>query len=281
MAREKIIKKTLYHLLVALFGFAMVYPVLWMVVGSFRDNVEILSGTLSLIPNDWARGLINFQNGWRGFAGTTFSTFFRNSFILAGSATIGALLSSSVVAYSLSRLRYPGRRLIFILMLSTMMIPGQVIMIPQFIIFHSLGLVGTFTPLILPAFFGHGFFIFLMMQFMVSIPKELDEAAIVDGCNKYTVFTRIVFPLLKPALITTAIIQFYWAWDNFMGPLIYLQGREQWPVSIALRNFVYAGNTDFGAMFAMSTLSLIPVFVMFLIFNKRLVEGINTSGIKG
>jgi len=281
MATKKLVSKTIYHILVAAFGFIMVYPVLWMVIGSFRNNPEILSGTLSLIPNDWSQGVENFRTGWAGFAGTTFSTFFTNSLILAVSATVGVLLSSSVVAYSLSRLRYPGRRVVFMLMLSTMMIPGQVIMIPQFIIFHSLGLVGTFVPLILPAFFGHGFFIFLMMQFMVSIPKELDEAAIVDGCNKYTVFTRIVFPLLKPALITTAIIQFYWAWDNFMGPLIYLQNVSQWPVSIALRNFVYAGNTNFGAMFAMSTLSLIPVFVMFLIFNKRLVEGINTSGIKG
>ena len=269
-----------YHIFVLLFGFVMVYPVLWMVSGSLKTNVEITSGALTLIPRYWMWE--NFSTGWRGFAGITFTTFFQNSFIIATMSTIGIVLSSSLVAYSFARMRFRGRTLLFTIMLSTMMIPGQVIMIPQFLIFHRLGLVNTFVPLIGPAFFGGAFFIFLIMQFMVSIPKELDEAAICDGCNKYTVFIRIIFPLLKPALITTAIINFYWAWDNFMGPLIYLNSPRLFTVSLALRLFAdTASITDYGAMFAMSTLSLVPVFVMFLFFNKHLVEGINTSGIKG
>jgi len=276
----KIFTVALYHVLVVIFGFVMVYPVLWMISGSLKTNVEIMSGALTLIPRYWAWE--NFSNGWAGFAGVTFTTFFRNSAIIAISSTIAITISSSIIAYSFSRMRYPGRTVLFTIMLSTMMIPGQVIMIPQFLIFHRLGLVNTFVPLILPAFFGGAFFIFLIMQFMVSIPKELDEAAICDGCNKYTVFFRIIFPLLKPALITTAIINFYWAWDNFMGPLIYLNNPRLFTVSLALRLFAdTASITDYGAMFAMSTLSLVPVFVMFLFFNKHLVEGINTSGIKG
>jgi len=270
----------LYHVLVFTFGFFMVFPVLWMISGSLKTNVEIVSGALTLIPRYWMWE--NFANGWRGFAGITFATFFQNSLIISVFSTIGITLSSSLVAYSFARMRYKGRKLLFTIMLSTMMIPGQVVMIPQFLIFHNLGLVNTFVPLILPSFFGGAFFIFLMMQFMVSIPKELDEAAICDGCNKYTVFLRIIFPLLKPALITTAIIHFYWAWDNFMGPLIYLNSPRLFTVSLALRMFAdTASVTDYGAMFAMSTLSLLPVFIMFLFFNKHLVEGINTSGIKG
>ena len=269
-----------YHILVAVFGFIMVYPVLWMISGSLKTNVEIVSGALTLIPRYWRWD--NFATGWRGFAGVTFGTFFRNSFIIAGVSTIGITLSSALVAYSFARMRFRGRVILFTIMLSTMMIPGQVVIIPQFLIFHRLGFVNTFIPLTVPTFFGGAFFIFLMMQFMVSIPKELDEAAICDGCNKYTVFFRIVFPLLKPALITTAIIQFYWAWDNFMGPLIYLNSPRLFTVSLALRLFAdTASITDYGAMFAMSTLSLLPVFIMFLFFNKHLVEGINTSGIKG
>lgn len=280
MKKNSLTKKMVYHSLVLLFGFIMVYPVLWMVSGSLKTNVEIATGSLSLIPTQWRWE--NFATGWRGFGGIGFDTFFINSLFIATLSTIGTVLSSSVVAYAFSRLRFRGRKIWFSIMLSTMMIPGQVIMIPQFIIFHRLNLVGSYVPLILPAFFGHAFFIFLIMQFMVSIPKELDEAAIVDGCNKYTVFTRIIFPLLKPALITSAIIQFYWAWDDFLGPLIYITDPNRYTVSLALRMFAdTASVTDFGAMFAMSTLSLLPVFIMFLIFNKKLVEGINTSGIKG
>jgi len=280
MIRKNVASQVLYHLLVAAFGFIMVYPVLWMVTGSLKTNQEIASGALTLIPRYWMWE--NFVNGWRGFAGVTFTTFFRNSFFISIVATAGVTLSSSLIAYSFARMKFPGRRILFMIMLSTMMIPGQVIMIPQFLIFHRIGWVNTFLPLTLPTFFGGAFFIFLIMQFMVSIPKELDEAAICDGCNKYSVFFRIIFPLLKPALITTAIIQFYWAWDNFMGPLIYLNNPRLFTVSLALRLFAdTASVTDYGAMFAMSTLSLVPVFVMFLMFNKHLVEGINTSGIKG
>ena len=280
MAKNKTISVVMYHLLVAAFGFVMIYPVLWMISGSLKTNVEITSGALTLIPRYWRWE--NFTNGWRGFAGVSFATFFRNSFVIAISSTIGITISSAVVAYSFARNKYKGRAILFTIMLSTMMIPGQVIMIPQFLIFHRFGLVNTFVPLILPSFFGGAFFIFLIMQFMVSIPKELDEAAICDGCNRYTVFGRIILPLLKPALITTALIQFYWAWDNFMGPLIYLNNPRLFTVSLALRMFAdTASITDYGAMFAMSTLSLLPVFIMFLFFNKHLVEGINTSGIKG
>jgi multiple sugar transport system permease protein len=269
-----------FHLFLILFGLAMIYPVIWMISGAFKDNVEILSGSMNIIPRNLNLG--NFTKGWQGFGGISFATFFKNSFFITAMSTFGTVISSALIAYAFSRVEYKGRKIWFSAMLLTMMLPGQVILIPQYIIYNSLGLVGSPIPLILPHFFGQAFFIFQMMQFMVSIPKELDESAYMDGCSKYTIFTRIIFPLLKPAIITTTIIQFYWKWDDFMGPLIYLNKPESYTVSVALKLFADAGSvTDYGAMFAMSTLSLLPVFLIFVFFNKYLTEGISTSGLKG
>jgi multiple sugar transport system permease protein len=186
------------------------------------------------------------------------------------------------VAYAFARLRFPGRKFLFACMMATMMLPAQVVMIPQYIIFRNFQLTNTFVPLILPAWFSSAFFVFMMMQFIQGLPKELDEAAIIDGCSRYSIFSRIILPLIGPALITSIIINFYWKWDDFMGPLIYLSRPKMFPVSLAIKLFADSSSeTDFGAMFAMSTLSLMPVFFIFLFFNKYLVEGISTSGLKG
>ena len=268
-----------FHVLVVAFGFIMVYPVLWMISGSLKSNVEIASGALTLIPRYWLWE--NFVNGWSGFAGVTFGTFFQNSFIISASSTVGITLSSSLVAYSFARMRYRGRMVLFMIMLSTMMIPGQVIMIPQFLIFQQLGVVNTFVPLILPSFFGGAFFIFLIMQFMVSIPKELDEAAICEGCNKYTVFVRIIFPLLKPALITTAIIQFYWAWDNFMGPLIYLNDERLYNLAFGLYKFNLISGANNSLIMAGAFVMTLPIIAIFFIFQRYFIRGIAISGLGG
>lgn len=280
MKVKKITQKTIYHLFVILFGFIMIYPVLWMISGSFKDNSEILRGSLALIPKELK--LSNYTTGWRGFSGISFATFFFNSFVITIVATAGTVISSSLVAYSLARIRFKGRGLWFTCMLATMMLPGQVIMIPSFLIWHNLGLTNSYVPLVLPYFCGQAFFIYQMMQFMAGIPRELDEAATIDGCSKYSIYTHIILPLLKPSLVTTIIIQFYWKWDDYMGPLLYLNKPESYTASLAIKLFADAASTtDFGAMFAMSTLSLIPVFLIFLFFNRYLVEGIGTSGLKG
>ena len=280
MKEKKLIRKILYHVLVLGFGVIMIYPVLWMISGSFKDNAEILRGTLALIPKE--PKLSNYATGWKGFGGTTFATFFRNSFFITVVATFGTVLRSSLVAYSLSRIRFRGRTFWFTCMLLTMMLPGQVIMIPQYLIYYRLGLVPGYVPLILPYFCGQAFFIYQMMQFMKGIPMELDEAAKIDGCSKYRIYSTIILPLLKPAVVTTVIIQFYWKWDDYMGPLLYLSRPQSYTASIAIKLFADSASvTDYGAMFAMSTLSLIPVFLIFLIFNRYLVQGIGTSGLKG
>lgn len=274
------VQKVFYHLFVILFGIIMIYPVLWMVSGSFKDNAEILRGTLSLIPDNLKAS--NYSTGWRGFSGISFGTFFKNSFWITAVATLGTVISSSLVAYALSRVHFKGRKFWFTCMLATMMLPGQVIMIPTFLIWYNLGLNNTFVPLILPYFCGQAFFIYQMMQFMAGIPKELDEAATIDGCSKYGIYKHIILPLLKPSIVTTVIIQFYWKWDDYMGPLLYLSKPKNYTASLAIKMFAdTASTTDYGAMFAMSTLSLIPVFLIFLFFNRYLVEGIGTSGLKG
>jgi multiple sugar transport system permease protein len=268
-----------YHLLVTLFGLLMIYPVIWMISGSFKDNYDILNKALSLVPTRFSAQ--NYVTGWKGFGTTSFTTFFRNSFIIAGLATIGVAVSSSLVAYAFSRLRFPGRQFWFICMISTMMLPSQVVLIPQYIIFRNLGLVNTYWPLILPYWTSSAFFVFMMMQFIRSLPKELDDAAIIDGCSRYSIYSRVTLPLIGPALITTLIISFYWRWDDFMGPLIYLSRARTYPVSLAIKLFADSSSTtDYGAMFAMSTLSLVPVFLIFLFFNKYLMEGISTTGLK-
>lgn len=280
MKTKKIILKVIYHTLVIAFGFLMIYPVLWMISGSFKDNAEILRGTLRLIPEKVK--LSNYTTGWSGFGGITFATYFKNSFLITTVATIGTVISSSLVAYAFARVNFKGRKLWFACMLVTMMLPGQIILIPQYLIYYKLGMVPGYIPLVLPYFCGQAFFIYQMMQFMAGIPRELDEAATIDGCSKYTIYAYVVLPLLKPSIVTTFIIQFYWKWDDYMGPLLYLGRPSTYTVAQAIKLFAdTASKTDYGAMFAMSTLSLIPVFLIFLIFNRYLVEGIGTSGLKG
>lgn len=255
-------------------------PITNVVGGKFHDRFLIEIEEEWLIPPNWRWD--NYATGWRGFGGVGFGTFFKNSFIVTVIATAATVISSGCVAYAFARIKYKGRNIWFALMLATMMLPGQIIMIPQYIIYNKLGLVPSFVPLVLPHFFGQAFFIYQMMQFMASIPRELDEAATIDGCSKYSIFGRIILPLLKPSIVTTIIIQFYWKWDDFMGPLLYLSQPRTYTVSLAIKLFADStSTTDYGAMFAMSTLSLLPVFLIFLFFNKYLVDGISTSGLKG
>jgi len=269
-----------YHLCVGLFSLFMIYPLLWLIGSSFKPREEIFTRATSLIPQNFT--LSNYVAGWAGFGGVTFATFFRNSFILAGIGTIAVVTASALVAYGFGRIRFAGRNFWFTCMLLTLMLPTQVQIIPQYIVFSKLDWINTFLPLLVPRFFGQAFFIFLMIQFIRGIPHELDEAAEIDGAGKFGIFFRIILPLLTPALITSAIFSFYWTWEDFFGPLLYLSNPNLYPVSLALKNFADgSGSTNWGAIFAMSVLSLVPVFVLFILFQRYLVEGISTTGLKG
>lgn len=276
--RRKLIGGAIYHLFVIAAGCVMIYPLVWMIMSSFKPADEIFR-SVSLLPREFMPQ--NYITGWKGFGGITFSTFMANSFFITTCATVGAVLSSAVVAYGFARCRFRFKKVWFSAMLVTMMLPFQVIMIPQFIIFQKLHMVGTVLPLILPNFFGMPFGIFLTMQFIQGIPRELDDAAKIDGCSLYKIFTRIIVPLIVPALVTTGIFAFMWKWDDFLGALLYLNNPERYPVCLALKMFCDpSAQSDWGAMFAMSTLSILPILLIFIVCQKYLIEGISTSGLK-
>ena len=270
-----------YHLIICLCGIIMIYPLVWMIMSSFKESKTVYITANSLIPQKFV--LENYVNGWKGFGGVSFSNFFQNSFFIAIIGTIGAVVSSSFVAYGFARFHnFPGRKILFSCMLVAMMMPFQVIMVPQFIWFKKLNMIGGYLPLILPKFFGEGFFIFLLLQFMQGIPREIDEAARIDGCSYLKIFLRIIIPLIVPALITCTIFSFMWKWEDYLAPLLYINGTKKYTVSIALKLFCDPASTsDYGATFAMATLSVIPTLLIFVCLQKYLVEGISTTGLKG
>ena len=268
-----------YHALMIVVSFLMLYPVLWLVASSFKPNGDIFSTATSLFPENFT--LEHYINGWKGFGGYTFTTFFSNSLLVALLSAVGMMASSALVAFGLARIKFKGRNIWFVLMVVTMMLPGQVMMIPRFVLFNQLGWVGTFLPLTVPAFFGSAFDIFLVMQFIRGIPRDMDEAARIDGCSWYGIFTYILVPMIVPALVTVGILTFINSWGDFMGSLLYLNSPAMYTSAYALKLFSDSAGTDFGATFAMSVLSLVPILIIFFFFQKQLVEGISTQGLKG
>ena len=275
MKKKRLIGKIIYHVLVCGLGLVMIYPLVWMIMSSFKPTSTIFTTAGQLIPTQFV--FENYVNGWKGFAKITFATFFKNSLFISIVATMGTLISSSLVAFGLSRCKFFGRRALFVAMLLSMMLPAQVLMIPQYLWYQKLGWVGSYKPLIIPYFFAiQGFFVYQISNFIDGIPRELDEAAKIDGCSYY------VLPLITPALITSTIFSFMWRWDDFLSALLYINESAKYPVSLALKLFCDPGSSsDYGAMFAMATLSIMPAMIMFFCLQKYLVEGISTSGLKG
>lgn len=278
---KKIAGGIVYHVIVCALGFIMIYPLLWMVFSSFKETTTIFSTAGELLPKKFI--LDNYANGWKGFGKVSFGTFFKNSLFISVVATIGTVFSSALVAYGLSRCKFFGKKILFVAMLASMMLPAQVLMIPQYLWYKQLGWVGTYLPLIVPYFFAiQGFFIYLMLNFIDGIPRELDEAAKIDGCTHYGYFGRVIMPLTVPAMITGTIFSFIWRWDDFLSALLYVSDTARYPVSLALKLFADPGSSsDYGAMFAMATLSILPITLIFIFLQRYLVDGIATSGLKG
>ena len=274
------IRAALFHTFVLAVAAVVLYPALWMLMSSLKPSADII-GNVSLIPKN--ASLDNFAKALRGIGGVSFWTFFRNSMILAVLSVVGITLSASVSAYAFARIEFAGRRIWFGLMIGSLLLPVHVVIIPQYIIFNNLGLVNTFVPLLLGKFLAaEAFFVFLMVQFMRNLPRELDEAARIDGAGHLRIFTAIMLPLMKPALVTSSIFAFIWSWNDFLGPLLYLKDPSLYSLPIALRLFVDQTSTsDYGAQMAMAVLALIPVLLFFLIFQRYLVEGVATQGLKG
>ncbi|MFF1711345.1 carbohydrate ABC transporter permease [Streptomyces sp. NPDC058268] len=258
----------------------VLYPVIWAIGGSFKPNDEIV-GSLDLFPTDPI--VSNYAGLADGIADISISTFFSNSLILALGSVLGVLISCSLAGYAFARIRFAGRNLLFALMIGTLLLPYHVLLIPQYVLFQKMGLINTYTPLLLGKYLAvDAFFVFLMVQFMRNLPKELDEAARLDGCGHLRIYWSIVLPLCRPALITSAIFTFINSWNDFMGPLIYLNDPSKYTVSLGLKMFVdQEGLANYGGMIAMSLVALLPVLAFFLAFQRYLIDGMATSGLKG
>ena len=256
----------------------MLYPLLWMIASSFRPEALIFKDP-GLIPTEVDTG--HYADGWTALA-KPFNVYLANSAIIVAGSLLGNLLSCSMAAYAFAKLKFRGQKWFFGAMMVTLMLPMHVVLVPQYVLFSNLHWVNTFLPLIVPKFLAtDAFFIFLMVQFFRGLPKELDEAARLDGAGYWRTYFQVILPLSVPALATTAIFTFIWTWNDFFGQLIYLTKPALHTAPVALRNFVDAtSGASWGSLFAMSIITLIPVFVVFLIGQKYLIKGIATTGLK-
>ncbi|ONK14191.1 carbohydrate ABC transporter permease [Streptomyces sp. MP131-18] len=266
------------HLLLIGFGFIMLYPLLWMLSSALKPE-ELIFRETGLIPGEVT--LDNFSEGWDALS-HTFGHYFINSAIVTIGAVIGNLMACSLAAYAFARLEFPLKRLWFAVMLGSIMLPLHAVLVPQYVLFSELDWINTFWPLIIPKFLAtDAFFIFLMVQFIRTLPKDLDEAARIDGAGHWRIFSRIIIPLSMPALATTAIFTFIWTWNDFLSQLIFLTNPDMFTAPVALRTFMDAsGNSSWGPMFAMSLLSLGPIFGFFLAGQRYLIRGIATTGLR-
>lgn len=265
-------------LVIVVGGAACIAPFLWMVSTSFKGQVEVYQFPPRWIPKHWL-----WSNYTEAFTILPFGRFFLNSAVIALSSMVGTVLSCSVVAYAFARLRAPGRDALFMVLLATMMLPGQVTIIPVYITFRYLGWINTFKPLIVPSFFAGAFSVFLLRQFLMSIPAELDDAARIDGAGVLGVFFRILVPMSKPALATVAIFSFMGDWSSFFGPLLYLNSKDKMTVPVAISFFrkTESGSGNMAYMMAVSVLALIPPVLIFFFAQRYFIQGIVVTGLKG
>jgi multiple sugar transport system permease protein len=253
-----------------------VAPFYWMVVTALKETPELRQFPPSLIPSAWA-----FGNFIEAMEFIDFPRMFMNSLVITAGTTIGAVISNTIVAYGFSRIQWPGRDFLFYVVIATIFIPFPVIMVALFDIFAKIGWVNSYNPLIVPAFFGNPFYIFLLRQFMLTIPKDLSDAARVDGANEFQIFLHVILPLTVPAVVVVAIFASIGAWNEFLTPLIYLQDENKYPLSIGLSLFRSTHDVSFNLLMAAATLVVIPVVLLFIFFQKFFIEGITVGGIKG
>ncbi|MBN2982435.1 MULTISPECIES: carbohydrate ABC transporter permease [Cohnella] len=276
--QSRIVHKSFRYFALIAGCFVMIYPVVWLFGNSIKSNEDFIGG--GLFPNHFVWE--NYALGWNAIPGYTFAHFFWNSFFIGGLSVVGTVVSSSVVAYGFARLNFPLKNMWFAILMLTLMLPTQVTLVPQYILFKHLGWIGTTLPLVVPHFVAASpFFVFLIIQFIRGLPRDLDESAKIDGCSVVGIGVRILLPLCAPALVTTALFCFIWSWDDFLAQTIYLTDTAKFTVPLALRLFMdNSSEITWGPMFAMSVLGIVPSFVLFAMAQKHFVEGIATTGLK-
>ncbi len=269
-------QKLVTHLALIILSLVFIIPFFWMVTGSIKTDSD-----LNAFPIVWFPSTITLANYIYGLQAVPFLQYIGNTLLICFFSVIGAVFSSSFVAYGVSRIDWPLKTPLFIIVLGTTMIPFYVTMVPLFTLFRAMGWVNTYLPLIIPSFFGVPIYIFLLRQFFLTIPRELSDAARMDGANELGIFLRIILPLAKPALAAVALFQFLAAWSDFLGPLIYLSDPSKYTVSLGLTFFQGQYSSEYGALMAASTVMLIPVVILFFFAQRTFIQGITLTGVKG
>lgn len=269
------------HGLLIFFSIVMIYPIIWWIGASLKSNADMSSPSIFPSVPAWS----NFSNGWTAIPGYSFTDFYLNTIALEAAVLIATICSCTLVAFGFARLDFPLRKFWFAVLMTTLMLPVQVLIVPQYAMYYQFGWINTYWPFIVPHLLAGGmggtFFIFLLVQFIRGIPKELDESATIDGCSWFGVYWRIVMPLAKSAVITVIIFCFLWNWDDFMGHLLYINSVDKYTVGLALKMLHDSeGNQQWGQLLAMSLVSVVPATLVFAVAQKQLVEGVATTGIK-
>ncbi|MET2010786.1 carbohydrate ABC transporter permease [Microbacterium chocolatum] len=283
-ARRRVKRKTwqtvVWFVVLAVITAIVLYPLVWLLFATFKPNAEFGQNP-ALLPE--SPTVQNYVTVMEGIAGIPMWRFFANSLILAVLAVIGTVMSSALAAYAFARIQFKGLGILFAAMIGTLLLPFHVVIIPQYLLFNSLDMIDTFWPLVLPKFLAtEAFFVFLLVQFMRQMPRDMDEAARIDGAGHIRIFWAIIVPLIRPALITCAIFAFIWSWNDFLGPLLYLTSPDNYPLPIALRLWNDQTSTsDYGATVTASFIALVPVLLFFIVFQRFLVDGVATQGLKG
>jgi ABC-type glycerol-3-phosphate transport system permease component len=276
MRRLRLLHRALVYALLIGLGIVFAMPFLWMFTTSLKPQDEVFAYPPTFIPTSFQWH--NYRDGWQILP---FSTFLRNSLIVTTANVVGNLISCTLVAYGFARLRARGKNALFVLLLATIMIPREVTIVPRFILFSEAGLVNTFWPLILPAWFGYPFFIFLLRQFFMTVPRDLDDAARIDGASYLRIFTDVIIPLSKPALATVAIFAFIGNWTNVLDPLIYIRSTDLYTLALGLNLFRGPAFTQFNWLMAVSILTLLPVLIVFFVAQRTFVRGVTLTGMGG
>ena len=268
------------YIAVLVVGLVMLLPIVWMFFATFKTNEEIF-GSLKLLPTSWS--FQPYIDGWNVNGRITYATFYLNTFVLTLVTTLITVFIAALVAYGFARFRFPMKKLLFTILISTLMLPNAVLMIPRYSIFNTLGMLDSYMPFYMQALLGcYPFFIFMLIQFLRGIPRDLDESAYIDGCSEIGVLTKILLPLLKPALFSAALFQFMWTYNDYTNVLIYINSVKKYTLSLALRLSLDSESVvQWNKVMAMSFLSMVPLGILFFAAQKYFVEGMMTGAIKG
>nr|WP_081982949.1 carbohydrate ABC transporter permease [Cetobacterium sp. ZOR0034] len=270
------------YTILAVVGIAMLYPLIWLLGASFKTNADIFT-SIGFIPKDFKFDFTGYVNGWKTSTEYTFATYFLNTFKIVIPKVVLTIISAVLTAYGFARFKFPGKKILFGILISTLLLPNVVLRIPQFLMYKNFGWLDTYLPLFVPAAFATDtFFVFMLIQFIRGLPKEIEEAACVDGCNPLQTLVYIMVPMLKPAIISVALFQFMWTMNDFMGPLIYLSSVEKYPVALALKmSMDVSSNVNWNQILAMSIIGLTPSLLVFFAAQRHFVDGISAGGVKG